>query len=99
MYAFEDLDGVHSALQLLMKREPPLVKVLPRQPGTKEVRYAHLLSGDVEVLEPKAVQETNPVESAADTERLTRLESEVASLQTEIANLKEQFASFRKQFE
>jgi uncharacterized protein YceH (UPF0502 family) len=100
MYAFEDLDGVHSALQLLMKREPPLVKVLPRQPGTKEARYVHLLSGDVEVPEPNAAaQETNPPESAADMERLTRLEGEVASLQTEIASLKEQFASFRKQFD
>ncbi|MGB7438033.1 MAG: YceH family protein [Candidatus Acidiferrum sp.] len=47
MYAFEDLDAVHAALNLLMRREPPLVKVLPRQPGTKESRYMHLLSGDV----------------------------------------------------
>jgi hypothetical protein len=37
-----------------MQREPPLVKVLPRQPGTKEARYAHLLSGDVEGAEHPA---------------------------------------------
>src|SRR5215475_16106089 len=43
MHAFEDLDSVLSALQRLSKREPPLVTVLPRQPGTKEARYAHLL--------------------------------------------------------
>src|SRR5215475_3762697 len=50
MYAFEDLESVHSALNLLAKREPPLVKMLRRQPGTKESRYAHLLSpvGDSE---------------------------------------------------
>src|SRR6516162_2520032 len=48
MYAFEDLDAVHSALNLLMRREPPLVKVLPRQAGTKESRFMHLLSGDAE---------------------------------------------------
>src|SRR5271169_3444759 len=49
MYAFEDLDGVHSALNLLMRREPPLVKVLPRQAGTKEARYMHLLGGDATI--------------------------------------------------
>src|SRR5580658_868987 len=47
LYAFEDLDAVHAALNMLMRRERPLVKVLPRQTGTKEARYMHLLSGDV----------------------------------------------------
>ncbi len=54
MHPFDDLSAVQSSLQHLMKREPPLVKVLPRQPGTKEARYAHLLSGDVETFEPKS---------------------------------------------
>src|SRR2546428_2957215 len=45
-HTFDDLSAVQSSLQHLMKREPPLAKVLPRQPGTKESRYAHLLSGD-----------------------------------------------------
>ncbi len=44
MHTFEDLGIVHSTLQRLMKREPSLVKILPKQPGTKEARYAHLLS-------------------------------------------------------
>src|SRR5713226_4395632 len=44
MYAFEDLESDQNALNLLAKREPSLVKVLPRQPGTKESRYVHLLS-------------------------------------------------------
>ena len=47
MYQFDDLGQVQSTLQRLAQREPPVVKVLPRQPGTKEARYAHLLSGDV----------------------------------------------------
>src|SRR5580704_12617869 len=46
MHRFEELSDVQSALQRLMQREPPLVKVLPRQPGTKEARYAHLFSGE-----------------------------------------------------
>ena len=39
-----------------MQREPPLAKVLPRQPGTKESRYAHLLAGDVVELESLGVR-------------------------------------------
>ena len=48
MYRFETLDDVQGALQKLMTREPALVKVLARAPGTKESRYAHLLGGEVE---------------------------------------------------
>jgi hypothetical protein len=82
-----------------MKREPPLVAVLPRQPGTKEVRYAHLLSGEVKT-QSSEVHEERPIASKfAEAERIAHLEGEVATLQTEIAALKEQFASFRKQFE
>ena len=46
MYHFDDLTDVQAALQKLMSREPALVKVLPRQPGTKESRYMHRMSGD-----------------------------------------------------
>src|ERR1700681_263510 len=45
MHRFDDLGQVQSTLHRLAQREPPIVKVLPRQPGTKEARYAHLLSG------------------------------------------------------
>ncbi len=51
MHHFDDLSQVQFTLQLLMKREPALVAVLPRQPGTKEARYAHLLSGDAKQIE------------------------------------------------
>ena len=99
MHKFDDLGIVQSTLQRLMKREPPLVKMLPRQPGTKEARYAHLLSGDVELPLPD-----HPVGSAVrsgpnDGERIARLEARMETLQSEIADLKQQFAAFRKQFE
>ena len=48
MHRFDDLTEVQSAVQRLITREPSLVKMLSRKPGTKEARYAHLLSGDVE---------------------------------------------------
>jgi len=51
MYKFDELSDVQTVLQKLMTRDPVLVKVLPRAPGTKEARYAHLLSGDVEGFE------------------------------------------------
>ena len=106
MHPFDDLGAVQSSLQHLMKREPPLAKVLPRQPGTKESRYAHLLSGDVEVSETKPEGQTIMNPNSGDGERIALLEKEVAVLrnnaadfQKEIADLRQQFAQFRKQFE
>jgi uncharacterized protein len=106
MHPFDDLSAVQSSLQHLMKREPPLVKVLPRQPGTKEARYAHLLAGDVEAFEPKPEAEAGATTSSADAERLALLEKEVSALrqnaavlEKELADLRQQFAQFRKQFE
>ena len=97
MYQFEHLDDVLSGLQQLMRREPPLAKALGRRPGTKEIRYAHLLSGDVEAWEPPA--ETASSSGSADAERLIQLEEQVAALRGEVAELKQQMAEFRKQFE
>src|SRR5208337_3239808 len=50
MHRFDEISDVLAGLQKLMEREPPLAAVLPRLPGTKEARYAHLLSGAVESL-------------------------------------------------
>ena len=99
MHPFDDLGQVQSTLQRLAQREPPLVKMLPRQPGTKEARYAHLLSGDVQVQASAAAPETAVTHRTADTERIARLENDLATLQNEVANLKQQLAAFRKQFE
>jgi len=99
MHSFEDLSVVHTTLKHLMEREPALVKLLPRQAGNKEARYAHLLSGDVEVREAPDEREVPVSKSSAENGRLAQLESEIASLQREIADLKQQFAEFRKQFE
>jgi uncharacterized protein YceH (UPF0502 family) len=99
MHKFDDLGIVHSTLQRLMKREPPLVAVLPRQPGTKEARYAHLLSGDVQSAPQDSGVGVAVTIGTNSTERIARLESQVEYLQTEITDLKQQFASFRKQFE
>lgn len=104
MYAFEDLEAVHAALNLLMRREPPLVMVLPRQPGTKESRFMHLFAADV-APETQAAQEEQTggagggSGSAADCERIAQLETEISELRRELETLREQFASFQKQFQ
>jgi uncharacterized protein YceH (UPF0502 family) len=97
LYAFEDLDSVSSALNLLMKREPPLVKVLPRQPGTKESRFAHLLSGDVSESVPQPTEREKVANSGmgwstSDSARIARLEAEVAALRAELAELRQRLA-------
>lgn len=97
MFRFEELSDVQATLQKLMQRTPPLVKMLPRQPGTKEARYAHLLSGDVEGWE--APPEPAASSHGADDERVARLENEVAELRREMSELKQQMESFKRQFE
>jgi uncharacterized protein len=99
MHPFEDLSMVHSTLKHLMEREPPLVKVLPRQAGNKEARFVHLLSGDVEIREASPVKEAAPSKIPGENERIAQLETEISGLQKEVADLRTQFAEFRKQFE
>jgi uncharacterized protein YceH (UPF0502 family) len=72
MFDFDDLDDVQFALQQLIEREPPLVTSLPRQPGQKEGRYAHLLSGEPDIPVPVT---TAPVASSSPA-----LEARVAEL-------------------
>jgi len=97
MYRFDDLETLELTLQKLSERQPPLVKKLPRVPGTKEPRYAQLLAGDnpewMSVAEPAVVAVPPP------DGRIPRLESEVAELKRQLTDLQQQFAEFRKQFE
>jgi uncharacterized protein len=107
MYGFEDLDAVHAALNLLMRREPALVKVLPRQPGTKESRYMHLLGeeqapkmdAEAGVASSQAARMPSPTTPSAGGQRMAQLEVEVDELRREIETLRQQFAAFQKQFE
>ena len=75
---FADLAAVQDALDLLMAREPPLVKRLPRESGRREERFAHLLCGDVEV--EAAPAGMVPAEDA----RIEALEQELGRLRAEL---------------
>ncbi|MGA7448510.1 MAG: YceH family protein [Terriglobales bacterium] len=99
LHRFEALEDVQSALQKLMQRDPPLAKVLPRQPGTKESRYAHLLAGDVVEAEMPVHAATAVDRNLADAERIARLEEEVAEVRRELGEVKDQLERFRGQFE
>ena len=101
LYTFSDLAQVESTLEELARREEPLVVKLPRQPGRKEARYAHLLAGAPEVEESRPEPRVEPAmrEARAENERLARLESEVETLRAEVADLRRQLEEFKKQFE
>jgi len=94
MHPFADLAEVEAVLE----RMPELVTKLPRRPGEKEVRYAHLLSGEPPVSAMPAIA-AGGSSAPAHHDRITALESEIAQLRREMEDLKQQFAGFQKQFE
>lgn len=96
LYEFSSLEEVEQTLNGLISRDDePLVMRLPRQPGQKEGRFAHLLSGEIDV-EALAAAET---ERTPVPRRSSALEEKVDALAAEVEKLKEQFEQFRKQFE
>jgi len=100
MHRLEDLDEVQLVLQKLIEHDPPLVKLLPRQPGTKEARYVDLLGeNETEWSTAAPAAAGEQAAPAPGDERITDLQSEIAQLRAEIEVLREQFADFRRQFE
>ena len=98
MHRFDEISDVLAGLQKLMEREPALVAVLPRQPGTKESRYAHLLSGNVE----SAVATENAFGRSAgghDAEQDAGHEGRIAKLEATVAELRQEVATLRKRID
>jgi uncharacterized protein YceH (UPF0502 family) len=100
LHEFAGLEEVETTLNSLITREPdPLVMRLPRQAGQKEVRFAHLLSGEVSLdAQPETVA-TARGRGRGDSDRVATLEAEVETLKAEVGMLKTQFETFKKQFE
>jgi len=102
LHPFETIRQVEETLDGLMTREHgPLTVKLPRQPGRKERRYAHLLAGEPEVEEEEIVPrpESPRVQVQAENERIGKLEAEVRTLREELDGLHNAFAEFKSQFE
>ena len=93
---FESLDEVHETLGHL--EEYGFVGCLPRQPGRKESRYIHLLSGALEIDKEETAPAAGhgvPVES----ERIEKLEQDIQTLRNDLVELKREFQEFKKQFD
>ena len=99
LYQFQGLGEIQETLDGLARREDPLVVKLPVQPGQKEARFGHLISGEIDMEALAAAQATPTRRGGVDAERIENLEEEIASLRSEVDTLKETFEEFRKQFE
>ena len=85
LYRFEDASTVEGYLEELAERSSGALTVkLPKQPGSREHRWAHLLCG--EACLPVAEASASPASTALE-ERVTRLEQEVAELRTALAEI------------
>ncbi|HEX9543798.1 MAG TPA: YceH family protein [Pyrinomonadaceae bacterium] len=100
LHEFSGLEEVDAVLNALITREPdPLVIRLPRQPGQKEARFMHLLSGEVEIETQTPERATSSASRVTSSDRVSKLEGDVETLKTEFKKLREQFEGFKKQFE
>jgi uncharacterized protein len=94
MHRFSGTDEVESCLEAMGEREQPLATKLPKFPGTKEHRYAHLLSGTEAI--PESPPDTARATGSAD--RVGTLEAEIAELRGRVSALEEELRQFKSQF-
>lgn len=97
LYEFSGLGEVNETLDNLMRRDEPLVVKLERLPGQKEVRFAHLLSGEIDVA--SYAQEIAASGAKPGDERVKKLEEELENLRNEFDVFRQSFEEFKKQFE
>jgi hypothetical protein len=100
LYAFPNLEEIQKVISNLEDME--LVSKLPRQPGRKESRYSHLLSGmpqekPVEtIIRQRVTPETDRI---SETERINKLQEQIDELREEMKKLQDEFAGFKSQFD
>lgn len=99
LHEFASLEELEETLTGLISHDEPLVVRLPRQPGQKEVRFAHLLSGPIDVEALVESERSAPAPRRSGSEQVERLEQKVDALTAEVDKLRLQFEEFRKQFD
>jgi hypothetical protein len=95
LFAFDGLDALQATLDRL--DEWGHIRRLPRLPGHKESRYAHLLAGEAD--DPAGTSQTAGAPTPDGTDRLAHVEDEIRLMKAELADLREAFDTFRRQFE
>lgn len=85
MFNFDELSAVEEVLTRLAGRETPLVVQLPRQPGKREARYAHLLSGEIDLDE--LAEQAAAAPSGSSRSRTAELEERIATLEQQMAEV------------
>ncbi len=99
LHRFDEISAVEAVLEHLADKFPPMATTLPRAPGTKETRYAHLLGGEAAVQDMAEAQAAAPGTPGAGRGRIAELELEVARLGAELDTLRREFDTFRQQFD
>ena len=87
MAEFPDLESLEQVLQRLSERAEPLVVQLPRQPGKREARYAHLLSGEVDTTQVESAPESSSVRERGLADRVAVLEAQMAEVLSKLESL------------
>jgi uncharacterized protein YceH (UPF0502 family) len=98
LYPFSSIGDLQETLDELAGRGEPLVIRLERQPGQKEARYAHLLSGEIDASAIAARSPQKNVNPDQADSRMTTLEEELSVLKSDLAVLREEFNRFKEQF-
>jgi uncharacterized protein YceH (UPF0502 family) len=88
---FGDVSEVEAELASLMAREEPLVVKLPREPGKRESRYAHLFSGLPQSSILSTTERDEIETEASDRERIEALEKQVYELQLGLDELRQKY--------
>jgi len=87
LYEFETIEEVQEMLEKLADPALPYVVQLPKRPGQKEVRYAHLLSGTPDINDYDEVEETGSRSTSGLEARINQLESELAEVKDKLVKL------------
>jgi uncharacterized protein len=94
---FDDVNEVESELELLMSREEPLVVKLPREPGKRESRYAHLFSGNPQPSTETTMESDGVETTVSDRQRIVTLEKRVQELQLGLDELRQKYEQLAEQ--
>ncbi len=94
LYQFDDLETLENTLTHLAERE--FVRKLPRQSGSREARWAHLLCGEVEAMAESSAEVAGHTLTAQPDRGIL---DKISALEEELAQLRREFDDFRRRFE